>query len=61
MTERWTIDGTGVAGAEMVKESVNELSAPFVFQWKHRTWKPWDWRLVRVDNPELNLSGPGGD
>jgi hypothetical protein len=59
VTERWTIDGTGVVGAEMVKDSVNALHAPFVFQWKHRSWKPWDWTLVRVDNPELNLSGPG--
>jgi hypothetical protein len=59
VTERWTIDGTGAEGAEMVKDNVNELQAPFVFQWKHASWKPWDWTLVRVDNPELNLSGPG--
>ncbi len=61
ITERWTIDGPGAEGAEMVKDNVNALRAPFVFQWKHGSWKPWDWTLVRVDNPELNLSGPGGD
>ncbi len=58
VTERWSIDGTGAEGAEMVKENVNALHAPFVFQWRHGSWKPWDWTLVRVDNPELNLSGP---
>jgi len=57
VTERWTIDGTGTEAAGLVKERVNGLQAPFVFQWKHGNWKPWDWSLSRVDNPELELSG----
>jgi hypothetical protein len=58
VTERWEIDGTGAEGAEMVKDRVDALRAPFVFQWKHGSWKPWDWSLIRVDNAELDLSGP---
>ena len=58
VTERWNIDGTGTEAAGMVKDRVNALRAPFVFQWKHGSWKPWDWTLTRMDNPELDLSGP---
>jgi len=58
VTERWTMDGTGTAMSEMVKERVNALHAPFSFQWKHASWKPWDWTLTRVDNPDLALSAP---
>ena len=56
VTERWKIDGTGSEAASMVKDRLNGVSAPFVFQWKHRSWKPWDWALIRVENPELDLS-----
>ena len=55
VTERWSIDGTGTEGAMMVKDRVNALQSPFVFQWKHRSWKPWDWTLIRLDNPDLYL------
>jgi len=58
VTERWKIEGTGTEAAGMVTDRVNGLQAPFVFQWKHGSWKPWDWTLIRVDNPELDLSGP---
>jgi len=59
VTERWRLDGTGAEGATMVTDYVNRIQAPFVFHWKHASWKPWDWTLVRVDNAEVNLSDPG--
>jgi hypothetical protein len=59
VTERWKIDGTGTEFAPMVQERVNALQTPFVFTWKHGSWKPWDWTLVRVDNAELEWSEPG--
>jgi hypothetical protein len=59
ITERWKIDGTGTEGASMVKDYVNGVQTPFVFQWKHASWKPWDWTLVRVDNAGLDLSDSG--
>ena len=55
VTERWSIDGTGTEMATMVKDRVNSLHAPFVFQWKHGSWKPWDWTLTRIDNTDLDL------
>ncbi len=60
VTEHWKLDGTGTEAAAMVKDAVNSTGAPFVFQWKHRSWKPWDWTLVRVDNPDLDLRPPEG-
>lgn len=58
VTESWKLDGTGGEAAPLVQQAVNELHAPFVFTWKHNGWKPWDWTLMRVDNPELNLETP---
>lgn len=36
---------------------VNPLSEPFTLTWRHVSGKPWDWKLVRVTNPALELSG----
>jgi hypothetical protein len=58
VTERWQLDGTGTELAAMVEQYANAAHAPFVFQWRRRSWKPWDWTLVRVDNAELNLTAP---
>lgn len=49
--------GTGTPIAEMAKNEVNALRAPFVFEWKRQSWKPWDWKLTRVDHPQLRLHG----
>jgi hypothetical protein len=58
VTERWKLDGTGTEAASMIVEHVNAVDTPFVFEWKHASWKPWDWTLTRVDNTALNLSPP---
>lgn len=58
VTERWKLDGTGTEVAAMVEQHVNSVEDPFVFQWKHGSWKPWDWTLVRVENPALDLTAP---
>ena len=36
-------------------ERVNRLTAPFELRWRKESWRPWDWRLVQVRNPELKL------
>ena len=41
--------------AAVVKERVNSLTTPFELQWRHTSRKPWDWKLVRVSNPELEI------
>lgn len=51
-----TVQGTGEY-AELIKARVNSLDAPFELEWqKGPTW-PWDWKLVSVHNPALEISG----
>ena len=38
-----------------IKQRINSLSAPFELQWRRQSGKPWDWKLVRVNNRELVL------
>jgi hypothetical protein len=59
LSARITIEGTGTAIATMVLERSRQLREPFTFEWKHRSWKPWDWALVRVDQPQLSLEELG--
>ena len=39
----------------MIKERVNSLKEPFTLEWRRGSAKPWDWKLVRVSNPELEI------
>jgi hypothetical protein len=50
-----TIEGEGEI-LSLIKERVNPLSAPFELQWRRQSAKPWDWKLVRVSNAELEIS-----
>jgi hypothetical protein len=52
---RITIAGTGGPMAEFAKARTNALTSPFAFEWEQASWKPWDWRLVSFDHPELEL------
>ena len=38
-----------------IKAHLNSLTAPFELQWRHLSGKPWDWKLIRVSNPELEI------
>jgi len=38
-----------------LQERVNTLGEPFALQWRRVSWKPWDWKLVRVTNPALEI------
>ena len=49
------IEGSGLQLAELAKSAVNQSTAPFKFMWKHKSWMPWDWRLVGVDHPLLHV------
>ncbi len=57
---RVRLAGRGSPIAEMAIERANALNAPFVFEWKRRSWKPWDWRMTRLDQPELEIPEMGG-
>ena len=54
-TARATLKITGSGGpiAQLIMERVNTLQTPFVFQWRHVSWKPWDWELTHIDHAEL--------
>jgi hypothetical protein len=41
--------------AGLVKERVNSLTTPFTLEWRRVSGKPWDWKLVRVSNPALEI------
>jgi hypothetical protein len=50
-----TIEGDDAELIAIAKERVNSLRTPFELQWLHVSRKPWDWKLVRVSNPELEI------
>ncbi len=53
---RLTLSGTGSPIADFAKQRVNALTEPFIFKWTHRSWKPWDWELIAVDQPQLEIA-----
>ena len=52
---RLRMQGAGTPVAESAVSEVNSLAAPFTFKWTRQSWKPWDWKLMSVDNPQLNI------
>lgn len=50
-----TLDGDAGEPMTLVKERINSLATPFELEWRRISAKPWDWKLLRVGNPELHL------
>lgn len=44
----------------LIKQHINTLHEPFQFEWRRRSWKPWDWKLTGVTNPALELPDGAG-
>jgi hypothetical protein len=38
-----------------IKSRVNSLPTPFELEWHRPSAKPWEWRLLRVSNPSLEI------
>lgn len=53
-TARITIKSTGEF-ADLIQSRVNSLESPFEFEWKRGATWPWDWKLVAVRNPALEI------
>lgn len=53
-TARITVKSTGEF-ADFVQNRVNSLESPFEFEWKRGATWPWDWKLVAVRNPALEI------
>jgi hypothetical protein len=50
-----TIDGANSEVMAFVKERVNSLRTQFELKWRRVSGKPWDWKLVGVSNPGLEI------
>ena len=49
------IDGDQSEVMELLEERVNSLATPFELEWHHVSAKPWDWQLVHVSNPTIEI------
>lgn len=52
---RFEANGIGSPIATMTKNEINGLEQPFVFHWRRQSWKPFDWLLVNIENPSVEL------
>jgi hypothetical protein len=55
---RLKVLGRGGPVAEFVMSRVNVMREPWLFRWQQQTVWPWDWQLVYLDQPELELRAP---
>jgi hypothetical protein len=49
------IAGEGGPRANRAREAVNEVFVPTDFEWVRSPWRPWDWRLLSVNNNQVDL------
>lgn len=54
ISARLRLDGKGTAIGESVKDYANGLQEDFRFAWERKSWKPWDWKLVSISQPEID-------
>jgi hypothetical protein len=47
--------GTGAGLSQEIIGRLNRLQSPFVFSWRKDGWRPGDWRLVSVNQAELDI------
>jgi hypothetical protein len=52
---RLQITGAGSDVPPQAVEEINRLTSPFELRWQKQSWKPWDWKLDKVSNSELQL------
>jgi hypothetical protein len=52
---RITVHGSDGEVMALVKDRINSIATPFMLEWRRASKKPWDWKLVRVGNPDLQL------
>jgi len=53
---RLRLTGRASMIGEMVMEKANALQNDFQFAWKRKSWKPWDWKLVSINQNELDIN-----
>jgi hypothetical protein len=50
------LSGSGTSLAQMLMERSSALQQDTVLTWRRESWKPWDWKLVSISQPEVDLS-----
>ncbi len=50
---RFEATGNGSPLAHEIIRTTNRLKPPFVFSWEKQSAWPGDWKLVRIENPDL--------
>lgn len=40
---------------ETLDQRVNSVAAPFTMEWHQFSRKPWDWKLIRTNNPAFEI------
>jgi hypothetical protein len=55
LTAHIRVVGSGGPLAQFIMEQSAQLTEPFHFQWKKESWKPWGWKLVSVDQPQVEI------
>ena len=53
--QKIVIKGLGGGLGMYARDKVNALNEPFSMKWRKRGWKPWDWELTRIEQPELRI------
>ena len=53
--QKLVVKGLGGGLAIYARDAVNQLRSPFTMQWRKRSWKPWDWELTSIEQPELRI------
>ncbi|MGH8046086.1 MAG: hypothetical protein ACREKL_02465 [Chthoniobacterales bacterium] len=52
---RIRVIGKGGPMSQIVVDTFARLTGPFTLTWKRQSWKPWDWALASVDQPQLDV------
>jgi hypothetical protein len=50
---RIKMEGTGAGYSEMVVNTVNGMTEPWVFHWHKKGRWPWDWKAVQIHHDQL--------
>ena len=53
VTSHIRVVGRGGPIAQAIIARSAELTQPFAMEWRRQSWRPWDWQLVAVKQPEL--------
>ena len=54
ISARLRLRGRGNALGEEIISRANSLESHFQFAWRRKSWKPWDWKLVSLNQPQFD-------